>query len=1768
MGGERAAKTLLEPGAQVDHYKVIRRIGVGGMGEVYLARDLRLGRPVALKLIAKAESYMVEQFMLEARATARLNHPNIVTVYDIGEWKGVPYLTLEYLEGHTLAERRRQQAFGAGELVRIGLAIADALAEAHRLGVLHRDLKPSNILFPKDGRLRVVDFGVAKLLVGGEAASAEPVTIDAVVDTAVAEAKTVRAPRGDFHPEEEESSIPTVATPATLVDAPDKVVDRPRVATEDLSIYNTGPLGFAGSPAYMAPEQWEQIDTRATDIWALGVILYEMVCGERPFDGPSADALRYLICSPEPVPVPQAFRDIPADLASCIMRCLSKSPDERPTADEVRALLEPMVHRARHTGSEGNPFRGLLAFTEQHADLFFGRDEEVTAFVERLRTQVIIPVVGPSGAGKSSFIRAGVIPRLREQSQWQVVRMRPGNQPFRTLAARLLANDSTASMVDATNAAPPPSTRSTSTDTGDELQLEDALRAAPGRLAVELGHIADRTGSRVLLFIDQFEEVFTLVEDPVEREAFLDAITSAAADPLEPVRVVFTVRDDFVGRIAVARSAREVLSRVMLLVSPGREALRQTLTGPLEAAGYEFDEPALPDEMIAAVDGEPTSLPLLQFTMRLLWERRDRIGKRLLRGEYEAIGGVGGALAEHADVVIEALDPERIRLARDLLLRLVTAEGTRRVVPRARLLDGLGGEAKDVLDRLVDSRLLAVRRGHAPEEDARVELAHESLIVAWQRLAWWLEDSREERRALGELVQAAELWERRGRRADELWQGDALAEAERTLTRVGERAPDVARAFVAAGAARDAQGALRRRRFRIAALAAMVVATIASLAAAWLLSRKEKIARAAEERAEIERAQVLVESARAAFARRDPLQARAKLRSSLEIRDSVSARGLWWQLAREPLLWRKSIDARVYDMDFTPDGRQLAAAAQSKVVYLFDTASLATRVLQGHGDQVLRVAYTPDGRQLASAAWNGELFLWDLSTGRSRTLTTTLAQTNGLLFTADGRRLLSIGRDGAVHTYDAATGAEGASVPFGQGMTSAALARDRSAFAWIDASGHAHLWRLPEVRPWQEFAREGSFTTAVAVSTERGVLAWGEDDGTVRLFDIASARELRSLTGHTGRISGLAFDRTGERLASLSWDETMRIWEVATGAGRVAPAEAGIFPNSLEFDPSGRVLASGGLVPALWTFDGPASTPANANHQSPVYGLAISPDSHWIASADIDGMVRLVDAKTGLARCMFRGHQGELRAAAIHPDGSLLATAGVDRVIKLWALPSCAPVGGLEGHERRVFDLAFSPDGRWLVSTSEDDTIRLWDFAARKTKAVLRGDPADVQRVAFSPKGDRFATVGIAGNAWLWRLDGHGERIYPGPSASGAAFSPDGSRLGLSGTDGVVRILDLATRRWQEFGGFAGRLYDIQFYPDGRRVVLAASDKTARVLDLATGDRSALVGHDGELNAVKMDPAGRFIVTGGDDWTVRTWSTADGRPLWYSVGFTRTGETFGHRGWATLGPALPAGRAAWREAVEARARSVSSAPGRLCVATWDGRLEAWDLRRDERLFDRPGGGRVLAGEDGCMALAGGEARLHTAAGSRPIASGASAIAVDGSGWLVAAKNEIVALAADGKERVRLGGGVGATALLRVGGSIVIGYQDGIVERRGSGAPLLMDETPSSPVMALIAGPAPGTMVAGFANGTLGVWDVASGMRLERMQLHGPVIHLAMDQGRLDAATDLGDQAAYDLGVFRSDYCDLLRDVWHAVPTRWEEGAPRTRAPAAGHRCAR
>ena len=295
--------------------------------------------------------------------------------------------------------------------------------------------------------------------------------------------------------------------------------------------------------------------------------------------------------------------------------------------------------------------------------------------------------------------------------------------------------------------------------------LASKLKSSPNKLGLGLTTLANQTQQRVLLVVDQMEELFTLCPDPEERALFIEAIGNAGDEAGDPVRVVCTIRDDFLGHLARAGdSARRLLEHIMLLEPPNKDSLKDVLTLPLLRVGYRFDDATLPDEMVDSVD-DATSLPLLQFVARSLWEKRDQVHHVLRRADYEDMGGVEGALARHADGVLHGLGQDQLRTARTLLLRLVTPESTRRVCSESQLLDGLTADARLVYQRLTKSRLLSMRRSSESDDgSAQVELAHESLIRTWDKLARWIDESKEELILLAEVNQAAELWKKRGRR--------------------------------------------------------------------------------------------------------------------------------------------------------------------------------------------------------------------------------------------------------------------------------------------------------------------------------------------------------------------------------------------------------------------------------------------------------------------------------------------------------------------------------------------------------------------------------------------------------------------------------------------------------------------------------------------------------------------------------------------------------------------------------------------------------------------------------------------------------------------------------------------------------------------------------------------------------------------------------------------------------------------------------------------
>jgi serine/threonine protein kinase len=785
----------LGAGARLKHYEIIRELGRGGMARVMVARDLKLGRKVALKFLDTISRDLTTRFLVEARATARCSHENIVVIYEVDEHEGRPFMALELLDGQSLASMLAETGpLPPRRAVEVMIPVVSALVHAHSLDIVHRDLKPENIFVSARGVIKVLDFGIAKVF-----AQADPPALPFAEGT--------------------------------------------------LSLASTSPLvsGYVGTLPYMAPEQWgtDAIDHRA-DIWAAGIILWQLLTGRHPVEPITREKLVMVAAAvDEPLPsIATALPSLPSELERIVDRCLAKRKrDRHSSARELLDALLRLTPSPRRRLAEGDsPFLGLRPFKESDADRFFGRARDVTHLVERIRDQPLVGVVGPSGVGKSSFVMAGVVPALRDLGEdWEVLVVRPGRDPLASLAALLEYTSSPGSK------RPP----------GDPRLLQ-RLRDEPGCLGAALRERAHQKGERVLLFVDQFEELYTLVGDAGLRQAFTACLAGVADDWSSPLRVVVSMRSDLVDRASEDRAFIDQLAHgLVFLPPPDRDGLIEALVQPLDAVGFRFEDPAIADEIADSLLATAGALPLLQFAAAKLWDARDRDRRLITRASYEAIGGIAGALAGHADQVLAGMAPKRQRIAREVFQRLVTADGTRLIAQIGELVD-LSDQPREVestIDLLVAARLLVMQsRGEAGER--AVEIVHESLIQSWPTLRRWLDERHEDSAFLEHLRAAARQWDANARPRWLLWTGDSSDEARRFARRYkGELGP-LEQEYLAAVIERGTRVARRRRGLLIGAFAVLLALVAASAVALVKIRDAERAALEQESvaRAEAERA--------------------------------------------------------------------------------------------------------------------------------------------------------------------------------------------------------------------------------------------------------------------------------------------------------------------------------------------------------------------------------------------------------------------------------------------------------------------------------------------------------------------------------------------------------------------------------------------------------------------------------------------------------------------------------------------------------------------------------------------------------------------------------------------------------------------------------------------------------------------------------------------------------------------------------------------------
>lgn len=747
-GDGQQVTELPEPGERIGKYELIRELGRGGMGAVFLARDTKLGRRVAIKFLQSQNPELNARFILEARATAQFQHENIIVIHEVDEYQGNPFMVLEYLQGSPLNKLLENgRSLTPRKAVDIMIPVVRALERAHAHNIVHRDLKPDNIFLTDAGTVKVLDFGIAKLMHGREPQ-----------DTAAS---------GD-------------AVPAANLLAELQLQASGHERGGDTGVTGNAQLtrhgAILGTLPYMSPEQWGAggpVDHR-TDLWACGILLFRMVAGKHPLGTLKGAQLVVTAMLEQPMPRARAVSpDVPEEIAHIIDRCLVKHKERRMgSANELLEALEELApsNYSRTFRADQTPYAGLSSFQESDAARFFGRSREIAAAVTRLGQQPLMGVVGPSGVGKSSFVRAGVVPALKHSGeQWSTLVVRPGRQPVAALA----------------QAISPMVSQGTTTTLSSDLEVVHAaqkrLYQEPGYLGVVLRSRARRKGQKILVFIDQFEELYTLVPDVDERLAFTRCLASVADDATAPLRVVLAIRSDFLDRVPEDEQfMAELAQGLFFLTPPGRAGLRDALIQPAQMVGYQFEDGDTVEHMLDHLEHTSGALPLLQFAATKLWDMRDAERRLFTSESYRAIGGIAGALASHADSVITELPPRSQKLARAIFLRLVTPERTRAIVGVDELaeLSANPRELSALLEHLANARLIVMQVADgATSGAATAEIVHESLLTSWPRLKKWLDENQDDAAFLEQLRNAARQWQTRGFPPGLLWRGEAMEEA-------------------------------------------------------------------------------------------------------------------------------------------------------------------------------------------------------------------------------------------------------------------------------------------------------------------------------------------------------------------------------------------------------------------------------------------------------------------------------------------------------------------------------------------------------------------------------------------------------------------------------------------------------------------------------------------------------------------------------------------------------------------------------------------------------------------------------------------------------------------------------------------------------------------------------------------------------------------------------------------------------------------------------
>jgi WD40 repeat protein len=1067
-----------------------------------------------------------------------------------------------------------------------------------------------------------------------------------------------------------------------------------------------------------------------------------------------------------------------------------------------------------------NPYRGLESFEEEHSAFFFGRTASINKLYEFVSSHPLTVVLGASGSGKSSLVKAGLVPFLKQKlelksdrQQWQMLApVRPGESPLKTLN-NLLAREKLAGV------------------SISQLGIAEKVASLSSHLeAWSQQHPA----TKMLLVIDQFEELITLCKDEPERAQFLALLAQAVAKYPQQLRLVLTLRSDFEPQFRDT-VLQEYWQASRFVIAPMTRAdLREAIEKPAEKQVMYFEPHELVEQLIDEVADMPGALPLLSFGLSELYVKylkRQRqaankgiaIDRALTQADYQDLGGVIRSLTQRADeeyLALERENPAYAQIIRQVMLRMVAIGGGELARRRVPLSELDFGTAKNLLVAAVKKRFTNARllvEGQDAEEKPYIEPAHDALVRGWRRLLTWKQVDAESLILQRRLTPAAEEWHSQ-QQVRFLWNTnprlDLLA---KVLNADDNWLNQVEAEFVRRSVGRKNFNDRRNWSIAIAVILGLSGLTVWAVTNLRQSTIGQMLTNSESASGKLGSNQLildaLIDSISAGTALKNqwllkvpPPQADEQNRVIRTLRKAVYT-------VRE-YNRQEGFPSRVQSIFWKKNGRLLVVSTENDgTVRVWDKQAKKLAELPGDGSKVTKVIFSPNGSQLAIGTNKGKILLWNWEQQQVTVLQKPQGQITSLSFDRDGGQLVSVRDNGIACWWNLGTNqCQALQVP-----------RNKIITAGFQPNGELLLvTKTPDGKTLSVFnssIRELSKTKQLPVSIDRAILSpKGEDIVITYKSSGSSTVDSEGYLWHWRRQN----NSQGDKLPVRS--------------------------DNISFSPDGKQLA---------------------------------------ATEFNNGKIRVVDSATK-SITELKGHRGQVASFNFRSDGRVLATASADGTLRLWALEA-QQLSQSQQLPGKANSLTFSRDGQRIATQTVDATVRLLDLSGKQVQQFDNRYPV-FKSLSFSPNGEQLATLSTEGIVGILDLASGEYRGFIGKyDGSNLTFSPNGRQIAVTGNDNhrkTVYVLDVSSGQpndkpfpYEETINIANAIWKFDKF-DNQKILLAGvqqpsgASKSIVLLDVKSGTQLQTITEHlgvGEFSGIGSNSDGSLAAFVQKDGTVSLW---------------------------------------------------------------------------------------------------------------------------------------------------------------------------------------------------------------------------------------------------------------------------------------------------------